>query len=137
MVAHDSDGMVIASLSERIKLPPMIVDLEALACKRAILFALEIGLHDMMFEGDSEVIINHLKADQPCLIAFGHIIEEARALSGKLRTTSFSHTRRKGNNVADKLAKLAKNLHEPQVWMEDIHSNAMQFVILDRGFMPD
>ena len=137
VVARDSNGMVIAFLSERIRLPTMAADLEALACRRAILFALKIGLQDVVFEVDSEVIINHLKADQPCLTAFGHIIEEARALSAKLREASYSHTRRKSNKVADKLAKLAKNLYEPQVWMEDIHSSALQFVLLDRDLMPD
>ena len=91
----------------------------------------------MVFKGDSEVIIKHLKVDQPWLTAFGHIIEEAQALFANLRKESFSHTRHKGNNIVDKLAKLAKNLYEPQVWMEVIHSNAMKFVILDRGFMLD
>ena len=85
VVADDSDGMFIASLSERIRLPPMVADLEALACRRAILFALELGLQDVVFEGDSEVIINHLKAGQPCLTSFGHIIKEARNLSARLR----------------------------------------------------
>ena len=63
VVARDSDSMVIASLLERIRLPPMVADLEALACRRAILFALELGLQDVVLEGDSKVIINHLKAD--------------------------------------------------------------------------
>ena len=62
VVARDLDGMVITPLSERIKLPPTVADLEALACRRAILFALELGLQDVVFEGDLEVIINHLKA---------------------------------------------------------------------------
>ena len=62
VVARDLDGMVITPLSERIRLPPTVADLEALACRRAILFALELGLQDVVFEGDSEVIINHLKA---------------------------------------------------------------------------
>ena len=35
VVARDSDGMVIASLSKCIKLPPLIANLEALACRRA------------------------------------------------------------------------------------------------------
>ena len=70
------------------------------------------------------------------MIAFGHIIEEARTLSARLRQASYSHTRCMGNKVADKLAKLAKNLYEPQVWMEDIHSNALQYVFFDRGLMP-
>ena len=135
VVARDLDGMVIASLLEHIRLPPTVADLEALACRRAILFALELGLQDVVFEGDSEVIINHLKAGQPCLTAFGHIIEEARTLSARLRQASYSHTRCKGNKVVDKLAKLAKNLYEPQVWMEDIHSNVLQYVLFDRARM--
>ena len=44
VVVHDSDGMAIASLSERIHLPPTVEDLEALACRRAISFAIENGL---------------------------------------------------------------------------------------------
>ena len=136
VVARDSDGMVITPLSERIRLPPTVADLESLACRKAILFALKFGLQDVVFEGDSEVIINHLKAKQPCLIAFGHIIKEAWTLSARLRQASYLHTRCKGNKVADKLAKLAKNLYEPQVWMEDIHSNALQYVFFDRGLMP-
>ena len=34
VVARDSDGMVIASLSKCIKLPPLIANLVALACRR-------------------------------------------------------------------------------------------------------
>ena len=63
LVACDSDSMVIAFLSECIRLPPTVANLEALACRRAILFALELGLQDVVLEGDSEVIINHLKVD--------------------------------------------------------------------------
>ena len=62
VVARDLDGMVITPLLECIRLPPTVADLEAIACRRAILFALELGLQDVVFEGDSEVIINHLKA---------------------------------------------------------------------------
>ncbi|KAK9986753.1 hypothetical protein SO802_031704 [Lithocarpus litseifolius] len=103
--------MVIAALSERIHLPPTVADLEALACRRAILFATEIGLQDVVFKGDSEVIFKFLINCRPALLtAFGHIIEESRSLAARLRMVSFTHTKRKGNNVADKLTKLAKNL---------------------------
>jgi len=89
-----------------------------------------------VFEGNSEVIFKHLTTNQPCMATFGHIIEVSRSLSARLRQASVSHTKRKGNNVVDKLAKLAKHLYEPQVWLEDIHSNVMNLVILDRDFLP-
>ena len=111
-------------------------DVEALACRKAISFSIELGLQDLVFEGDSEIIYKHLVSDSTCMTAFGHIIEDSRRLATRLRSVSFSHVRRKGNTVADKLAKLAKFLYEPQIWLEDIHSDVTNFVILDRSFLP-
>ena len=65
VVACDSDGMVIASLSERIKLPPTVANLEALACRRAILFALELELQDVVLEGDRRLLSTTSKQTSP------------------------------------------------------------------------
>lgn len=135
VVVRYSEGLVIAALSERIHLPPTVAALEALAYRRAILFAIEIGLQEVVFEGNSEVIFKLLTVEQPCMSTFGHIIEDSRSLAARLRMASFTHTKRQGNNVADKLAKLAKNLYEPQVWLEDIHSNVTKLVTVDRSFL--
>ena len=136
VVIRDSEGMVIAALSERITLPSTVEDVEALGCRKAISFSIELGLQDVVFEGDSEIIYKHLVSDSTCMTAFGHIIEDSRRLATRLRSVSFSHVRRKGNKVTDKLAKLAKFLYEPQIWLEDIHSDVTNFVILDRSFLP-
>ena len=129
VVVRDSEGLVIAALLERIHLPPTVAALEALACRRSILFAIELGLQEVVFEGDSEVIFKLLTAEQPCMSAFGHIIEDSRSLAARLRLATFTHTKRQGNNVADKLAKLAKNLYE------DIHSYVTELVTADRFFL--
>ncbi|XP_075645363.1 uncharacterized protein LOC142616385 [Castanea sativa] len=118
-----------------INLPSSVEELEALACQRAISFAIEVGLHDVIFEGDSRTIYNLLTSNVPCLAPFGHIIDDSRILASNLRNASFSHVKRDGNAVADKLAKLAKHLYEPQIWLEDIHGNATNLVILDRNFL--
>ena len=136
VVIRDSEGMVIAALSERITLPSTVEDVEALACRKAISFSIELGLQDVVFEGDSKIIYKHLVLNSTCMTAFGHIIEDSRRLATRLRSVSFSHVRRKGNTVADKLAKLAKFLYEPQIWLEDIQRDVTNFVILDRSFLP-
>ena len=46
----------------------------------------------------------------------------------------FSHIRGKGNAMANKLAKLAKYLVVPQVWLEDIPSDVDSFVLIDSSF---
>ena len=69
VVVCDSDGFMIEALLECIGLPPTMEDLEALACRRAISFAIKISLQDVVFEGDSEVIYKHIISDSPCLAA--------------------------------------------------------------------
>ena len=54
MVIRDSEGMVIAALSESISLPSTVEDMEALACRKAIYFSSELGLQDVVFEVDSD-----------------------------------------------------------------------------------
>ena len=47
-------------------------------------------------------------------------IEDATELTSHLCNYSFSHVQRKGNTVADRLAKLAKFCSIPKIWKEDI-----------------
>ena len=60
VVIHDHRGEIIGSLSLCIPLPPTITEVEALACRRAVLFAKELCLHEVLFEGDSQIVINAL-----------------------------------------------------------------------------
>ena len=135
VVARDSDSRVIAALSERISLPPTVEALEALACRKAVAFVTDLDIQDAVFEGDSETIYKHLSSDQPSMAAIGHIVDEARKLAATLRSYQFSHMKRKGNMLADKLAKLAKTLYEPTIWVEDIHRDVATLVVSDRSFM--
>ena len=129
------EGMVIAALSERVPLPPLVDDLEALACRKSITLALEIRLQDVIFEGDSEVVFKHITTDSTCLASFRHIVEESRSLVSRLRYASFSHVKRCCNAVANKLAKLAKYSLDPQIWLEDINRDATNLVTINRNFL--
>nr|POE85998.1 hypothetical protein CFP56_30493 [Quercus suber] len=135
VVIRDSEGMVIATLSERVPLPPSIDNLEALACRKSITLAHEIGLQGVIFEGDSEVVFKHITTNSTCLASFGHIFEESRSLVSRLQRASFSHVKCCCNVVVDKLAKLAKYSLDPQIWLEDIHRDATNLVIINRNFL--
>ena len=133
VVIRDSEGMVIAALSKRVPLPPS--NLEALACRKSITLAHEIRLQDVIFEGDFEVVFKHITTNSTCLALFGHIVEESWSLVSRLRHASFSHVKRCCNAVADKLAKLVKYSLDPQIWLEDIHHNATNLVIININFL--
>lgn len=67
VVICDNKGAVIGALSMHIPLPQSVAEVEALACRRAVQFAIEIGLHEGIFEGDAAVVIQATKtwsADQ-------------------------------------------------------------------------
>lgn len=113
VVIRDHEGGVIGALSERIALPPSVEDVEALAGRKVILFAQELGLQEVIVEGDAKIIINNLNTDDDCMASFGHLMEDSRQLVASFRAFAFSHVKRKLNSVADKLAKLARESHFP------------------------
>lgn len=90
----------------------------------------------MVFEGDLETVIQSLNSDSQCMLLFGHIIEVSHFLASSLGSYSFSHVKQKGNCVADKLARLAKCFFpNPQIWLEDVHSDATNIVLFDKSFL--
>ena len=60
VVIHNDARLVMASLSQRIPLPASVIKVEALAAKRAMEFALELGFDNVTLEGDSEVLVKTL-----------------------------------------------------------------------------
>lgn len=113
MVIGDHEGGVIGALFERIALPPSVEDVEALAGRKVILFAQELGLQEVIVEGGAKIIIKSLNTDDDCMASFGHLIEDSRQLVASFRAFAFSHVKRKLSSVADKLAKLARESHFP------------------------
>ena len=72
VVIWNDEGEVLGALSEKIALPGSVVMVEMLAARRAIQFALEIGITHSVFEGDSENIYKALSTDVTPLSSFGH-----------------------------------------------------------------
>ena len=60
VVVRDVAGVVRGALSNQFTLPMNVEDVKALACRLAVVFALELGLCEMVFEGDSETITKGL-----------------------------------------------------------------------------
>ena len=47
MVIRNSSGQVIGALSDKINLPPIVDDVEAITCRKAISFALDLGVDEV------------------------------------------------------------------------------------------
>ena len=57
MIIRDWRGEAIGAFSMSVPATQSVVELEALACRRAVQFAMELGLQDVIFEGDSLQVI--------------------------------------------------------------------------------
>lgn len=108
MIIRDNKGEAICALSMPIPLSTSVAVLEALACCRALHFAKEIGLREVVFEGDSAMVIQAVIHRNSKSAEYEHIVEDIRILATDFDFIQFSHVKRNSNVVADALAKKAK-----------------------------
>ena len=101
---RDSAGLVMAALSQKVRLPSSADVVEALAARRAICFAQELSLHNVVIEGDSLKVIEAIIDTRPVQTLYGHIIDEIRLLSSSF-ICNFLHVNRKGNKLAHALTR--------------------------------
>ena len=135
MVIRNGDGLVIATLSHPLNQAFKEEEIEALAASRALEFAADIGLDNVILEGDSKVVTQALETKDVGLAAFGLLIRDACTLAGNFSDVSYSHTKRKGNKVAHSLVKLATNLADCVIWMEEVPPSIYHFVQADLALL--
>ena len=121
-MVRDTKGRVCGALSNRMVLPRTMEEVEAITCRTAVWFALQLGLAEVVFEGDFETITTAINSGSPCYSSFGHILDDVKALTLNFVSTTFVHVKRQGNVVADKLAKASKSIPCPHFWSNDIPS---------------
>ena len=108
VVVRNEHGEVVTALAEQIPTPDSIFTLETLAARRVVLFARDIGLHHVVFEGDSELSIHAISNRLLLHSSCGHIIHDILLFSHSFQSFSFSHVCRQGNALVDALAKRAR-----------------------------
>ena len=95
-------------------------EVELLACRKAIEFAVDVGFSELVIEGDNSSAmkaISTLKDDRSML---WNVIEDIQHLLRNLQGVKIECTRRGGNRVACVLAQFARNIIDNMYWMEDV-----------------
>ena len=104
MVIRDWEGQIIAALSQKVRYLGSVDLIEALAACRAISFAKELNIHQMVIEGNSLRVIQAINGMRPIRTMYGHVIDDIRFLSSSI-SCSFLHVKRKGNRLVHTLAR--------------------------------
>ena len=131
VVIRNSEGQVMAALSEKIQKPHSVQSVELLAARRAITFCIETGFQNSIFEGDSKLVIKLLRGMGLVKSQDGHIIKDILSYANSLQSFSFSHVSRQGNVVAHALAQKARLSFPLLAWMEFVPSSISSFVVSD------
>ncbi|XP_030973753.1 uncharacterized protein LOC115993904 [Quercus lobata] len=131
VVIRDNVGAVIGALSMHIPLPQSVATMKALACSRVVQFAVEISLHEVIFEGDAAVVIQAVKNREADQSAHGHIVGDIQDQVSLLAFSEFCFVPHSCNRVADALAKRARTGPEFQVWLEDCPEDIAHLVMAE------
>ena len=103
-MVHNKEGNVIATMSKKLDLPLGALETEAKALEIGVKFAEEVGLRDVVFEGDTQVIINAVHSIREALTSIQNIIHGVLRNAQCFRTFYFLHIKRQGNASAHLLA---------------------------------
>ena len=120
VVIHDSEGMVLGSLSKQISQAYSPLEIEAMAVTTAVQFVLDLGFQHAILETDSLVLVKALRDDIEFLSAVGLVLDEIRIMVNLFNELHYSRVNRDGNIVAHKLTYHAICVSDVVVWMEDV-----------------
>ena len=80
-VIRNSEGLVMASLSQLIPLPLTAIEVETFVARQAIELALELGFNNVELKGYSEILIKVLKSSNRSLAQYRHIVSNIHYLA--------------------------------------------------------
>ena len=122
VIARDEGGAVVAAMSRKLEYPLGALAIEAKALEIGVTFAEEVGLRDVVFEGDSLLIFNAVHGIGEAEVSVLNIIHGVLRKAQCFRKFDFVHTKRQGNAPAHLLAQHAKNVENMLVWLEECPS---------------
>uniref|UniRef100_A0A7N2R3V3 RNase H type-1 domain-containing protein n=1 Tax=Quercus lobata TaxID=97700 RepID=A0A7N2R3V3_QUELO len=116
-VIRNENADVMASFSVRGSKAVDSSEAELLACRRAIQFAIEVGITDVVIEGDNAMIMGSIVKKDLSGARLGHIFMDIQALLMELTWFSISSVKREANTVAHSLTRYTKNASESASFM--------------------
>ena len=109
-VVRNDKGEVMATMSA--KGPPVFCseEVEFLACRKAIEFAMDAGFSKFIVEGDNSSVMQAISSPNEDELLMGNVVGDIQQMLRGLPWVNVEFTRRGGNKVAHVLAQYAKNI---------------------------
>ena len=133
-VIRNAAGDVMAALSARGVAVGDSEEAEALACWKALEFAIDAGFSELVVEGDNVLVIHAASSSSLNWSRLGVIYDDIGCLAVGLRHVVFNCIKRSANFVAH-LARYANVLDEEVVWLEELPPPALDALLSDSSFL--
>ena len=135
LIRNDA-GLIMASLTQQIPLPTFVIEVEALATRRALEFALELGFDDITLEGDSELLIRNMKNGGSKLTHYENIVADIFFLLSHFSKANIPFVMRHCNQLAHSLVRRAIIPLSMSVWMEEVPPDLESIFLADHESLP-
>ena len=119
VVVRNDKGQIMGALSKLFPFPLGALEIEAKAAKIGAAFAWDLGLRDIIFEGDSQTIMATIANHDPGPIQVQNLIVDIKSWKSMFSVWQSSFTRKDGNKAAHQMAKYAKHISDYIIWVED------------------
>ena len=122
ILARDKQGVFLAACGVKQKMVADSTMAEALAALYAVIFAKELGVSNVIFEGDALTVMKAVNSEESCESNYGHLVDDVKRFRSDLAISSFVHVGRGANFPAYVLAKEACNHVIDKYWWHSIPS---------------
>ena len=104
VMVRNEEGIVITAMAKKLDLTLGALATKAKALEIGVTFAEEVGLKDVVFECDSQLIINAIHGIREVEASVQNIIHRMLQKAQCFKTFDFLHIKRQGNALAHLLA---------------------------------
>jgi ribonuclease HI len=131
LVARDSKGQVRVSLCHTMAYLTDPTAAEAFAARQGVELCYAMGFKAVIFEGDSQTIVQALLVDGVHPSYFDSMVADTRLLLSSFPQWQVRFVRRTGNVDAHQLARMAVKQKVSHVWLESIPGSISDAVCKD------
>ncbi|XP_030949032.1 uncharacterized protein LOC115972957 [Quercus lobata] len=119
VVIRNERGLLMGAMSKKLDLPLGALEVEAKAFEEGIQLAGDLGLRNIVMEGDAKMVTDALAGRCSPPRSIQMIIEGFRRWSLNVHAWQVTHVCRTGNFAAHLMARNAKLVNDSIVWVED------------------
>ena len=121
----------MGAMSKKLDLPLGAVEVEAKAFEEGVMFARDLGLNQVVLEGDAQVVTNALLGKCLPPTSIRNFVAGAKHWKQMVQVWKANYVRRTGNVAAHLMARNAKLVSDYVLWVEDTPPIIQSQVIRD------